>query len=185
MISVGGLKMKAFRLQRLRFVVGILSTTLLLLPVKAFADLIEYALVLVLIITAATIGRQVNVPPGWTVVINQLQTAVEGARAANLIGDGKLEASRLSKALGAGQALMAMTSPCDQCGDLRNVIQQIIGKVALLKTAVVGASGTCHPNGVLQPNEQCDPLAVPTGCAVSIELTFCSDECTCVPVPVP
>src|SRR4051812_48277038 len=112
--------MKAFRLKRLWFVVGSLSTTLLLLPVKAFADLIEYALVLVLILYAATVGQQVNLPPGWPLVINQLQTAVEGARAANVIGDGKVEASRLSKALGAGQALMAMTSACRECGDLRN-----------------------------------------------------------------
>ena len=78
---------------------------------------------------------------------------------------------------------MGMTSACDTCDDVRDDLQRILGIAAHLKSEAVGHSGTCQPDGVIGPNEQCDPLALPTGCPISIELTFCSDTCQCEPVP--
>src|SRR5947209_8566255 len=95
-----------------------LCASLLLIPVpKASAGLTEYALILPLIaaITAVIFDTQGDLPPGSQVVVNQLNTAVEGARAANLVGNRVAELSRLSKAIGAAEALMGMTSTCDQC----------------------------------------------------------------------
>jgi hypothetical protein len=72
---------------------------------------------------------------------------------------------------------MGMTSGCGNC-ELRDTLQQVTGQVAFLKTQVVGASGTCHPNGVIQPNEQCDPLVAPFGgCPVGTAIAYCSDDC--------
>lgn len=164
---------------------GFLCIALSILPVpKASAVSVEYPILFALILVAALTAADADLPQGSQVVINQLQTAAEGARAANMVGNRAAELSRLSKAIGATEALMGMTSDCDECGDLRDVLQQIIGHAALLKTAVVGVSGACQPNGIIGPNEQCDPLAAPTGCPVNtIELTYCSDECRCETVP--
>jgi len=171
---------------KLRLVIGILITTLVLLPVKVFAGLTEYALILALIAIIAIAALQLNLPPGAQVVITQLSTAVEGARAANIVGNSTAELTRLSKAIGAAQALVGMTSACSDCGEVRDVLQQIIGQAAVLKTRITGASGTCNPNGILQPNEQCDPLAIPSGCPVNATaVTYCSDECTCQIAIVP
>ena len=166
---------------------GFLCIALSILPVpKASAVSVEYAVMLALIIVATIDLAESHLPQGSQVVINQLQTAVEGAQAANMVGNRVAELSRLSKAIGATEALMGMTSDCDECGDLRNVLQQIIGHAALQKTSVVGASGTCQPNGIIGPNEQCDPLAASTGCPVNtIEPTYCSDECRCELAPTP
>lgn len=166
---------------------GFLCVALSILPVsKASAVSVEYPILFALILVAALTAADADLPQGSQVVINQLQTAAEGARAANMVGNRTAELSRLSKAIGATEALMGMTSDCDECGDLRDVLQQIIGYAALLKTSVVGASGTCQPNGIIGPTEQCDPLAVQTGCPVNtIELTYCSDECRCALVPTP
>jgi hypothetical protein len=79
---------------------------------------------------------------------------------------------------------MGMSSACNDCTEFRDVLQQVTGHVALLKSEVVGASGTCHPNGVIQSNEQCDPLVTPFGgCPVGTTVTYCSDECRCQEVP--
>jgi Flp pilus assembly pilin Flp len=163
--------------------VGLLSVSLLFLPVqKASAGLVEYALILVLIAVIAID----QLPPGSRVLIDQLETSIEGAQAANMVDNRIAEANRLSKASGAAEALLGMTSACSDCSELRDTLQQIIGQAAALKTAAVGASGSCHPNGTIQPNEECDPLAESTGCPVdTIELTYCSDECRCVPVIAP
>src|SRR6266487_637380 len=169
---------------------GFLCSSLLVLPVpKTSAGLVEYptglvlALIAVLVIVA---DMQPDLPPGSQVVVNQLETGLEGARAANMVGNRVAELSRLSKAIGAAEALMGMTSACGECGDLRDDLQQIIGQAALLKTRAVGTSGTCQPNGGIQPNEQCDPLAIPTGCPVNTTaVTYCSDECLCEIAIVP
>jgi hypothetical protein len=150
--------------------------------------LAEYGnlLILIVVIISMPVTLQADLPEGWQVVINHLDTAVEGARAANMVGNRVAELSRLSKAIGAAEALMGMTSDCDECGDLRDVLQQIIGHAALLKTSAVGASATCQPNGIIGPTEQCDPLAIQTGCPVNtIEPTYCSDECRCELAPIP
>jgi Flp pilus assembly pilin Flp len=166
---------------------GFLCIALSILPVpKASAVSVEYTVLLALIIVATIDVSKSVLPQGSQVVINQLKTAAEGARAANMVGNRAAELSRLSKAIGATEALMGMTSDCDECGDLRDVLQQIIGHAALLKTSIVGASGTCQPNGIIGPNEQCDPLAIQTGCPVNtIEPTYCSDECRCELAPSP
>ena len=78
-------------------------------PPKAdAATLAEYGLLL-LLITVALIGDVFETPPGQ-VVKNQLQIAVEGARLASSEGDQHKEIGRLSKAVGAAEALMGMTS---------------------------------------------------------------------------
>jgi len=168
---------------------GLLCIALVVAPVpRASALSIDYAIVLALILLAVIdlTDAQSDLPQGSQVVINQLKTAAEGARAANMVGNRAAELSRLSKAIGATEALMGMTSDCDECGDLRDVLQQIIGHAALLKASVVGASGTCQPNGIIGPTEQCDPLAIQTGCPVNtIEPTYCSDECRCELAPSP
>ena len=162
--------------------IGFLCAALLFLPVPkaSAASMVEYALLLVAVLLLAASAQDADLPPGSQVVINQLDLSVVGARAANLVGNRAAELSRLSKAIGAAEALMGMTSACGECGDLRNTLQQIIGHAALLKTSAVGASGTCQPNGIIGPNEQCDPLAKPTGCPVNTTaLTYCSDDCLC------
>jgi hypothetical protein len=168
---------------------GFLCIALLVAPVPraSAATLAEYGALLVLIVVLiGPVSLQADLPEGWQVVVNHLDTAVEGARAANMVGNRLAELSRLSKAIGAAEALMGMTSDCDECGDLRDVLQQIIGQAALLKTSAVGASGTCQPNGIIGPTEQCDPLAASTGCPVNtIAPTYCSDECRCEIAPAP
>src|SRR5438477_9297221 len=146
-------------------------------PPKAdAATMAEYGLLLALI-AVVCIGALFEAPPGQ-VVRNQLQAAVEGARLARSEGDQHKEVGRLSKAIGAAEALMGMTSSCDGCDELRGGLQQIIGQLTLFKSEALGVSGTCNPNGVVQGNEQCDPLAVPTGCPTNtLEVRFCNVEC--------
>jgi len=147
------------------------------------ATLVEYGLLLGLI-AVVCIGAVFETPHG-NAVLAQLVGAVEGARDASAEGDTPHELARVSKALGAAHALVGMTSACDSCDTLRSGLQEIIGTLAAFKTDIIGVVRTCHPNGIVQSNEQCDPLAVPTGCPITIELTFCNDECRCQPVPVP
>src|SRR6266700_5430218 len=162
--------------------VTLLCAALIALPIpRASAVSVEYPVLLALIIVVCLpLASEADLPQGSDVVINQLTLAAEGARAANIVGNSTAELSRLAKAIGAAQALMGMTSGCGDCGELRDVLQQIIGTAAVLKTRIVGASGTCNPNGIVSPNEQCDPLAIPSGCPVNATAaTYCSDECTC------
>jgi hypothetical protein len=169
---------KALRL----LVIGVFCTALLVLPVpRASAVSMTYDILLALIIVACLpLLEEANLPPASGVVADQLLTAVEGARAANIVGNSTAELTRLSKAIGAAQALMGMTAACDDCSDLRVTLQQIIGQAAVFKTRIVGASSTCNPNGIVQGNEQCDPLAIPSGCPASpTAATYCSDECRC------
>ena len=177
---------KTMKNLRLPFV-GVLCTTLFFAAKAVAVSLAEYPLLLALIaIALSEVPQQPDLPQGSRLLINQLQTAAEGARAAHVVGNRVVEISRLSKAIGAAEALTGMTSACDDCGDLRSTLQQIIGQAALLKTAVVGASGSCQPNGIIGPTEQCDPLAVPIGCPTNATLPFyCSDECTCQVAPIP
>jgi len=159
---------------------------LCLVAKAAAASMVEYALLLVAVLLLAASARQAPLPPATPLLVAQLETAAEGARAANIVGNSVAEISRLSKAIGAAEALMGMTSACSDCGDLRATLQQVIGYAALLKTSAVGASGSCQPNGFVQPTEQCDPLAVPNGCPVNATaVTYCSDECRCEITIVP
>jgi hypothetical protein len=153
----------------------------LLTPRKADAGLVEYPFILALIEILVIIVPE-GTPGG--VVGNQLLTAVEGAALANSEGNRPKEISRLGKVIGLAEALMGITSSCgDACGALRGDLQQVIGIAANLKSLALGVVASCHPNGVIQGNEQCDPLAVPTGCPVLILPSFCSDECQCVLTP--
>ena len=172
---------KPSKTSRLLFT-GFLCSALLVSPVpRASATAVEYTVWLALILVACLpLANEAGLPAGSDVVINQLTVAAEGARAANIVGNSTAELTRLSKAVGAAQALLGMTSACSDCGELRSVLQQIIGMAAVLKVRIVGASGTCNPNGIVQPNEQCDPLAIPSGCPISpTAATYCSDECRC------
>jgi hypothetical protein len=163
-----------------RKLIGLVCITLLIVPMKAIAGLTEYSVVLALIAIIAISLPQLNLSPAADVVVDQLSTAVEGARAANIVGNSTAELTRLSKAIGAAQALMGMTSACSDCSEVRDALQQIIGQAALLRTRIAGASGSCNPNGIVQTHEECDPLAIPSGCPASpTAVTYCSDECRC------
>src|SRR5579862_6432577 len=148
----------------------------------AAAVLAEYA-VLLFCIAVALIGRvaPVNPPPGWSVVGNQLQSAVQSAETANSTGNTRQELSNLSKAIGLADALMGMTASCDACGELRTDLQAIIGLASKLRARLL-TGGACNPNGVIGPGESCDPLADPTGCP-NIIPTFCDDQCFCEAIP--
>jgi len=168
--------------------VALLCAALIALPIPraSAVSLAEYPLLLTLILILADEVQSAGVTPGSKVVIDQLVLAVEGARAAAIVGNSTAELSRLSKAAGAAQAILGMTASCSDCTDARATLQQIIGRLALFRTSIVGASGSCNPNGIVQPNEQCDPLAPTTGCPTNtIELTYCSDECICEVAIVP
>ena len=99
-------------------------------------------------------------------------------------GDRAKEIGSLSQAIGAAEAVMGMTSSCNTCDELRTVLQQVIGRAAILKSQALGVTGACDPDGVIRGGEQCDPLAVPTGCQVLTVSSFCSDERQCEPTPI-
>jgi Flp pilus assembly pilin Flp len=148
----------------------------LLAPSKALAGLVEYALILALIAILVTIPRVL--PPGSTPVLHELQSAVTGAQAANASGNQRQELSHLSKALGLEEALMDMAASCDTCGDVKADLQELIGLTSKLRARVLITPG-CKPDGVIAANEECDPLAVPTGCPTDPVPTFCNDMCQC------
>ena len=166
---------------------GLLCATLTFAPVHraGAASMVDYQLLLYLVLSVVSILEDSSVH-GSDVVATQLQAAAAGAEASHLIGNRSDEISRLSKTIGAAEALIGMTLTCDGCGDVRETLQQVIGAAAFLKTSAVGASGSCQPNGIVGPGEQCDPLAAPTGCAVGgITATYCTDECRCQSPGVP
>lgn len=161
---------------------AMIFATLTVLPVQraSAASMVEYDLLLFLILINMASFAPADLPAGSAIVAGQLQVAAEGARAANISGNRAGEVSRLSKSIGAAEALIGMTAACGDCVELKDTLQQIVGVAASLKTSAVGASATCQPNGVIGPHEQCDPLAVPNGCPVGgVALTYCSDECRC------
>lgn len=165
-----------------RLLAGSFGVLLLIssLPQKALATAVEYAvmLALIIVVTITAITQQGN---GSNVVLRHLQSAVESAQFANGNGDQRMEFTNLSRAIGAAKALMGMTSSCDDCGDARAALQGIIGLAAERRASVFGASAGCNPNGVIDPGEQCDPLANPTGCPITTFPLFCNDLCQCVP----
>jgi len=155
------------------------------MPQKAAATAVEYAVMLALIIvvciTDVSASELHQNGAALNAITGQFQAAANGAAVANSAGDRAKEISRLSKVIGLASALMGMTSSCDACVDLRSDLQQIIGLAAVLKSQALGV-GACSPDGVIQGNEQCDPLAVPTGCPVLTVPSFCNDECQCEPI---
>jgi len=152
------------------------------IPQKTEAGIIEYSdLLLYVALTVITL-----LPQGSHVVLQQLQSAVDGAQLAHADGNQRQELSKLSQAIGAAQALAGMTSSCDACGDVRDNLQIVIGIATGLRARVMGTSRTCNPNGIIGPNEQCDPLANPTGCPNDLTFpTFCDDVCQCEAVVIP
>jgi hypothetical protein len=74
-----------------------------------------------------------------------------------------------------------LTSACDDCGDLRDNIQQVIDLAAGLRARAL--HNTCTPDGIVGSSEQCDPLAQPSGCPVLTLPSFCNDDCECQVVP--
>src|SRR5438552_13684457 len=108
-----------------RKLIGIVCITLLIVPLKAIAGLTEYTIILALTAILVLVPLNVALPPATPLVIEQLTTAVEGARAANIVANSTAELTRLSKAIGAAQALLGMTAACAECGEFRNTLQQI------------------------------------------------------------
>jgi Flp pilus assembly pilin Flp len=152
-------------------------------PRKAEATAVEYAVMLALIIVVCVTSiTEKSSQNEWTVVGSHLIAAGGDAEEANSVGDRTKEISRLSKAIGAAKALMGITTSCDDCDEVRADLQEIIGLADLLKSRAMGEVSACTPDGVIEPGEQCDPLAVPTGCPVLTFPTFCSDQCMCEPI---
>jgi Flp pilus assembly pilin Flp len=152
-------------------------------PRKAEATAVEYAVMLALIIVVCiTSVTERSSQNEWSVVGSHLIAAAGDAAEANSMGDRTKEVSRLSKAIGAAKALMGITSSCDNCDEVRTDLQEIIGLADLLKSRALGVVSACTPDGVIEPGEQCDPLAMPTGCPVLTFSTFCSDQCLCEPI---
>jgi len=79
-----------------------------------------------------------------------------------------------------------MTISCTNCAEVRETLQEIIGQATLLRAATGAEPASCRANGVVQPYERCDPLAIPTGCSVdTTAIIYCSDECRCEVAPIP
>jgi hypothetical protein len=151
-----------------------------LAPTKVLATAIEYAVMLALIpILNVFAGR--GLPPGSIAVIHELQSAITAAQAANAGGHPRKELSHLSKALGLEEALMDMAASCDTCGEVTADLQELIGLTSKLRARVLITPG-CTPDGVIASNEECDPLAAPTGCPTGPIPTFCTDTCQCAEV---
>ncbi len=159
----------------------------LLLPAsKALAGLIEYALILVLLASVEVVFGTAPLPIGSNEVLHHLDEAVHAAQQANANGSRQQELSHLSKALGSAEALLGITASCDTCGDARNDLQQIVGLATQLRARVLHPSRGCNPDGVIGANEQCDPLADPTGCPTDLTFpTFCDDGCHCETTVIP
>lgn len=146
-------------------------------PRKAEATAVEYAVMLALIIVVCITAME---SPAWSPVGDQLKAAANAAQDANSKGNQPKEIAGLSKTIGLAKAMMGITSSCDDCATVREELQTIIGTASALKAEALNVVGACNPNGVIQGNEQCDPLIMPNGgCPISIEETFCSDECLC------
>ena len=174
-----------------RWLVGgasVLALTLIVTGKAIAASMVEYALLLVaVLLLAATV--QSSPPPneGFVNVLSHLQAASEGAAQAHLNGDRHGELAGLAKTTGAVHALLGMTASCDDCGDVRSDLQQISQIVLGLKDSL-RAAASCNPDGVVSANEQCDPLADPTGCPIRTFPTFCDENCQCataLPTTVP
>jgi hypothetical protein len=115
-------------------------------------------------------------PPSAPKHVDDLQAAIEGAAEAEAANERARELTFLGKAGGAAKALIGMTSACDVCDQLRADLQEILGAVARERATIAGASRSCRPNGVIDKWEECDPLALTTGCGSA---EFCDDECDC------
>jgi hypothetical protein len=171
--------------------IGFLCTTLTVqaVPHEAAAQTDDEGLsggklaALLLAIGGAVAGIFYASRPDAPELFDHLQAAIDDARLAEGDGDRTGELSAVSEAIGAAKALRAQSS-CDACGDARNDLQEVMGILAKVKTDLIGASRTCRPDGRIGPHEQCDPLAVPTGCPQDgTVLLFCNDECQCqVPI---
>src|SRR5437899_11938833 len=91
----------AMNAKRMRFLItSFLSIALLIQPIPraSAARLAEYGLLVGLILIALADAADTAIPPGSQTVAAQLQTAVEGAKAANIAGNSTTELTRLSKA---------------------------------------------------------------------------------------
>jgi hypothetical protein len=112
---------------------------------------------------------------------DQLSTAAAGAIIAESGRDRPQELSQVSRAIGAAEALIGMTPSCGEtCDDVKSSLQHVVGILARAKSKLTGPPKSCQPNGIVQPREQCDPLAVPTGCSTSsTPVLFCNAECQC------
>jgi hypothetical protein len=159
---------------------GLIATSF---PRRAQADIIEYSLLLTIILTVVAGAIPAGVPPQpWQIHGLQLQDAVNAAQQANSAGERSKEIGRLGKANGIASAMLseATTSCNPACGDVTQNLQAIIGYVGFLQSLAIGTvTASCNPDGVVEPGEECDPLAVPTGCASSTVPTFCDTECLC------
>ncbi len=162
-----------------RWLVGALCAVLLVstMPKQAAAqDIAEYALLaafISLILVSTVVGTG-----GFNNAKLRLADSADAAAQANREGDRPKEIGKLGKVNGAAHAMLGMTSSCDDtCDEVRGDLQDVVGITAVLKARAVGHSSDCVVNGVVGFNEECDPMAVPTGCG--FRTSFCDDECQC------
>jgi len=165
-------------------IVATLTLTLVVVGKAVAATMVEYALLLVaVLLLAATSFEQPGSRNHNAIVTIQdhLATAAQDAAFFHLHGDRSKEIVALTKALGAANGLVGLTSTCRDCGDAQTDLQQIIQLADRLKARAV--LNACNPNGIVDGQEACDPSANPTGCPILTLPSFCNDDCECVGVP--
>lgn len=88
-------------------------------PRKAVATSVEYPIMLALIIVVCiTATTDVSSQNNWSVVGGHLIAAGGDAEEANSVGDRTKEISNLGKAIGTAEALMGITTSCDNCDEV-------------------------------------------------------------------
>jgi hypothetical protein len=141
-------------------------------------DMSGGALAVLLLSVGTAVGDlDAFLPPSSPMHLDRLLMAMEGAADAEQAEDRAGELTWLGKATGAAQALMGATSSCDACGDLRDDLQEILGRVARERARIAGAPRTCNADGIVGKWEECDPLASPIGCESTTD--FCNTRCKC------
>jgi len=122
-------------------------------PRRANADLIEYTLLLAFVALASAALVPVESQPtegASKVLIDELQASVEGAANASSNGDVPAQINGLSKAAAIARALEGTTSTCEDCGELRSILENIITGATAIKMELLGHSGTtCNPSSLV------------------------------------
>jgi len=89
--------------------------------------------------------------------LGQLQTAIERARAAHLSDDRTAELSSLSKTAGAAEALMGMSSACNDCTEFRRCRRPLdTDDAAWLQPLAHKKLSLTTPRAGLVPERACD-----------------------------
>lgn len=148
-------------------------------------DMSGGALAVLLLAVGGAVAGDIGdlLPPSSQMHLDDLRAAIDEAANAEMAEDRARELKGLGKATGAARALLGMAASCDECEDLQDDLQEILGIIARERARIAGTPRSCRPDGVISKWEECDPLARPTGCETIVDATFCDVDCKCEPVP--